>query len=160
VIEPPDVGITAGDTPVVIGVGTITVGIGVCPPAVGITVGTTIVGTDVGTGVGRMPGDGVPTVRVPGSAVIGYRSPLRFWTPRLGSGVITMLVLPVAVPFTVRVARSTPVPPAGTCCDRSTLFRTTCPDGSVEADFREAHSGNATAVIVATDGLLRLTVIP
>jgi hypothetical protein len=143
-----------------------TVGIGVCPPAVGIGVGTTttggtgVWGIDVGTGVGGVPDDGVPTVRVPGDAVIGYRSPLRFWTPRLGSGVITTLVLPVAVPFTVRVARSTPVPPRGTCCDRSTLFRTTCPDGRAEADFREAQSGNATAVIVATDGLLRLTVIP
>ena len=70
----------------------------------------TVVG---GTGVGTTPGDGVPTVRVPGGVVTGYRSPLRVWTPMLGSGVITMPVLPVAVPFTVRVARSTPVRPTG-----------------------------------------------
>ena len=164
VIEPPDVGIGIGDPPVVIGIGTSTVGIGVCPPAVGITVGTTMVGAavdtpDVGTGVGTMPGDEVPTFRAPGIAVTGYRSPLRFWTPMLESGVIVIPVLPVAVPFTVRVARRTLVAPMGTCCDRSTAWRTTCPDGRADADFSPAQSGKATAVIVAIDGSFRFTVI-
>jgi hypothetical protein len=169
-IDPIDVGIGGGETPVGIDVGIICVGIGVCSPAggttgvgtpgigapvAGIVVGTATVGTDGGT----TPEDGVPTVRVPVFATIGYRFPFRFWTPMPGSGVITMLVLPVAVPFTVRVARRTPVPPTGTCCDRSTPCRTTRPAGRPDADFSEAQSGNATAVIEATDGSLRLTVI-
>jgi hypothetical protein len=77
----------------------------------------------------------------------------------LASGVITMPVLPVAVPFTVRVARSTLVAPTGICCDMSTDWSTICPAGTAELDFRLAQSGNATAVIVAIDGSLRVTVI-
>jgi hypothetical protein len=113
----------------------------------------------VGIGVGGTPGVLVPTVRVPGDVVTAYRSPLRVWTPRLGSGVTVMVVLPDAVAFTVMVARVTPVPPRGTCCDRSAALRTTCPDGRGDDDFRLAHPGNSTAVIVATEGSLRLTVI-
>ncbi len=70
-----------------------------------------------------------------------------------------MPVLPAAVPCTVMVARVMAAPPRGTCCWRSTACRTTCPDGTADAVLSVAHPGNSTAVIVATDGLLRLTVI-
>jgi hypothetical protein len=77
----------------------------------------------------------------------------------LGSGVITMPVLPAAVPLMVRVARVSSPAPMGTCCERSTPCRRTCPAGRPDEDFSEAHPGNSTAVIVATDGSVRLTVI-
>ena len=69
-------------------------------------------------------------------------------------------MLPAALPFTVRVARVTFVAPAGTCIDMSTALRTTFPAGTGEPDFIPAQSGNATAVISATDGSERLTVRP
>ncbi len=86
-------------------------------------------------------------------------SGIRFMPPsaEIFFGVMVMLVEPSPNPFTEIVARDTEVASALTCSIRSVARNRTSDAGIVEFSFTDAHEGNSTLVMVATEGSLTET---